>query len=88
MSKRGAENQGGEERYGSGLDQGGPDGVADKPRTATAAQMATRKSVYPLVLCCDVNVVWRRWENARAILETGTGFLGLEMRRWNGSSWI
>ncbi|OQN96322.1 hypothetical protein B0A48_17578 [Cryoendolithus antarcticus] len=43
MSKRGAEGQGGEERYGGYEHGGGPDGTADKPRTATAAQMAQRK---------------------------------------------
>jgi hypothetical protein len=41
MSKRGAEGQGGEERYGS-WDSGNA-AMDDKPKAATAAQMAKRK---------------------------------------------
>ena len=41
MSKRGAEGQGGEDRYGSwGNDAAAMD---EKPKAATAAQMAKRK---------------------------------------------
>jgi hypothetical protein len=41
MSKRGAEGQGGEDRYGSwGNDTAAMD---EKPKAATAAQMAKRK---------------------------------------------
>jgi hypothetical protein len=41
MSKRGAEGQGGEERYGSW--DTGASAMDEKPKTATAAQMAKRK---------------------------------------------
>ena len=43
MSKRTQEMQGGGERYGGGMDEGGPRDTADKPLKATAAQMANRK---------------------------------------------
>lgn len=42
MSKRGMDTQGGEDRYGAY--PGGDEGeMADKPRQATAAQLAKRK---------------------------------------------
>jgi hypothetical protein len=41
MSKRGAEGQGGEDRYGS--HDTGAVAMDDKPKAATAAQMAKRK---------------------------------------------
>jgi hypothetical protein len=41
MSKRGAEGQGGEERYGSW--ETGNTAMDEKPKAATAAQMAKRK---------------------------------------------
>ena len=41
MSKRGAEGQGGEERYGSW--DTGVANMDEKPKQATAAQMAKRK---------------------------------------------
>jgi hypothetical protein len=40
MSKRGAEGQGGEDRYGS---WGNAAAMDEKPKAATAAQMAKRK---------------------------------------------
>jgi hypothetical protein len=42
MSKRGAEGQGGEDRYGS-WDTGAAAMNDEKPKAATAAQMAKRK---------------------------------------------
>jgi hypothetical protein len=42
MSKRGAEGQGGEDRYGSYGDTGAA-AMDEKPKAATAAQMAKRK---------------------------------------------
>jgi len=43
MSKRGAEFQGGEERYGGSMGQDMNGAGDDKPQKATAAQLARRK---------------------------------------------